>query len=169
VEPQRIWYGWQTALADTGWVVLFLSANSISSQTQSRGEGQALVGLAAIDYLGGAPAIHWAHGHVGRGFASMGLRLGSPMLGAMLGIAAAATSARSGNGQAALDDIGLGVLLGIVATPIVDLAFLAFDDPPSPDSPDAPSTSALRFTPVATLPRDASGRFAPTLGLGGAF
>ncbi len=99
----------------------------------------------------------------------MGLRAGLPIVGALLGIGAAASSASSGNGLAALDDIGLGLLLGIIATPIVDATLLSFDDPPPPESPEAPSTSALRFTPVATLPRDASGRFAPTLGLAGAF
>jgi hypothetical protein len=146
-----------------------MSAGSMSSQVQSRGEGQALAGLAAFGYLGGAPIVHWAHGHLVRGFASMGLRVGLPVVGALVGVSAAASSSGSGNSLAALDDIGLGILLGIVATPIIDATLLSFDDPPPKESQDGQSTSALRLTPVATLPRDASGRFAPTLGLGGTF
>jgi hypothetical protein len=61
------------------------------------------------------------------------------------------------------------VVLGILAAPIVDAAFLAYDDEPQGDPPGAPATATLRLTPIAAVPRDASGRAAPTLGFAGTF
>jgi hypothetical protein len=169
-ELQRTWYGWQILLVDAGSFFLVLEGSGLSGQAASRGEGQALAGLALLGYLGGGPTVHWAHGHVAKGFGSLGLRAGLPVAGGLLGLGVAVSSPNtSGNGFAALADIGLGVLLGLIAAPIVDVAWLAFDEAPQGESANVRPTPALRLMPTATLPRDASGRFAPTLGLAGVF
>ncbi|MGH7435363.1 MAG: hypothetical protein ACRENE_06790 [Polyangiaceae bacterium] len=168
-EPQRTWYGWQTLLVDGASFLILFAGTGLAGQTETRGEGQALAGLFLVGYLGGGPTVHWAHGHVGRGFGSLGLRVGLPMGGALLGLLAAASSPASNNGLTGIADIGLGFVLGIIAAPIVDAAWLAFDDEPQGEPQNARALPALRLTPIAGVPRDASGRVAPTLGVGGVF
>ncbi len=61
-------YLWQVALVDA------LAVGTLTYAAADRDETTGSVGLAMIG-LGG-PIVHWAHGRVGRGFASMGLHLG---------------------------------------------------------------------------------------------
>jgi hypothetical protein len=157
----RTWYGWQIILIDGASLVVLLA-----------GQGQSLPsGLAGIGYVAGGPTVHFAHGHVGKGFGSAGLRLGLPFAGALLGLAIGA--GQSCNGcelTPALEDFAIGLLLGLVAAPVIDVAWLAYDEEPPHKAKDALlSAPSLRIQPAASLPRDAAGRFAPTLGLTGSF
>jgi hypothetical protein len=65
-----------------------------------------------------SPLVHWTHGNVGRGFLSLGLNVGLPITGAMIGEAS--------------DIGGLSiplVVLAFTAWPIVDVAALSYEDP----------------------------------------
>lgn len=70
-EPAETWYGWQNILIDAASLAVMLSALSGESALLWTG-----IGTQAI----GGPIVHWTHGQVGRGFASLGLRVGLPGL-----------------------------------------------------------------------------------------
>jgi hypothetical protein len=98
VEPQQRedsperplrWYGWQTLASDaasiglirTGFAVGDRSAGSDGSLTATSG----FIGLGTAGYLGGAPTVHAFHHNPGRSIASVGLRLGLPLVSAIVG------------------------------------------------------------------------------------
>lgn len=84
---RRRWYGWQTLIADgAGLLISGIGLPlSLSRSTQSLGTGL-LVGGGVVQLIGG-PIVHWSHRNVGRGFASLGLRIVLPALGVLLGFA----------------------------------------------------------------------------------
>jgi hypothetical protein len=128
--------------------------------------------LGLVGYVAGGPIVHFAHGHVAKGFGSAALRLGLPFVGGLFGLGLAAASC-SNNGSGCFDntivDVGVGIILGFIAAPIIDAAALAFDEAPRKAHEARLSTPVLRLTPTATLPRDATGRTTPTLGVSGTF
>jgi hypothetical protein len=74
----------------------------------------------------GAPTVHWAHGRIGTGFLSLGMRLVLPILGAVVG------------SQDCGADCGGTLLLGFViaTSPLwIDPGLLAFEDVPAAKSP----------------------------------
>ncbi len=105
----RRWYGWQTLLADGLWVA--------SASVQPA--------LAPIGYLTFAPLVHAAHGHPGKPFASLGVRVGLPLGGLLLGA-----------GAGAFVDGGeffgapLGLVSGLVGAIVMDAAVIANEDAP---------------------------------------
>jgi hypothetical protein len=114
--PRRRWYGWQTLLVDgasIGLLVLGVAADD-------RGAGR----LGALGYFFGAPIVHWSHGHVGKGFASLGLRVGSVLV---LSVAAFGCY----GGKSAACYLGLSVVPGVVA---IDSASIAREDVPATES-----------------------------------
>jgi hypothetical protein len=123
-ESQRRWYGWQILITDVTGSLLSSTGGFVGS---TGGSALAILG-ATVTFFGG-PIVHWAHGHVGRGFASMfGLRLGLPLGGALLGFTfgcAASACQTTPTVLAASIGAGLGALTGI----IVDIAVLAYDEP----------------------------------------
>jgi hypothetical protein len=163
VPPERTWYGWQILLVDGGSLALLLAGAGSSST-------QVVSDLGGIGYVAGGPTVHWVHGNVGKGFASLALRLGLPLGGLVLGLLMANGSCGGGNScDSAVLDILLGFGLGFIAAPVIDVAALAYDDAPRKTPAAKLSTPALRLAPTATLPRDAAGRVTPSLGLAGAF
>jgi hypothetical protein len=129
---RRKWYGWQTLTADGASFAVLTMAVALGNQDRSRNSED----LAAVAWFGVfgyelAPGIiHFVHRNPGRGFASMGLRLGMPLAGAFLG-ASAASGCSDGFGCEA-DGIGLGILLGMSGAIAIDAAVLAYDDPKTP-------------------------------------
>lgn len=80
------------------------------------------VGL--FGFLLGAPVVHFAHGHVGKGFLSMGLRVGMPLaLG--YGFASAASCSSSDDFGCGLGELVLGILLGAAGASAIDAAAIA--------------------------------------------
>jgi hypothetical protein len=89
--------------------------------------GLALQITGTVEWFFAGPIVHWAHGHLGRGFASMfGLRLGLPIGGALIG---GLIGASSGSSVAAYVGVSLGVGFGALTGIIVDIAALAYDEP----------------------------------------
>jgi hypothetical protein len=163
-ERVRRWYGWQILLSDGAAIASFVAS--------SNGPGWTYFGLSL--YAGGGPIIHAAHGSGEKVAGSLGLRLGIPLGGALLGAGIGAATG-SGNPNCAffcpspsLIGAAVGVLVGMIVAPIIDISVLAFDDTPAqPHASAAPLR--LQLAPVAALPRDSAGHVAPTMGLVGSF
>lgn len=113
--PRRRWYGWQTLTVDGAALGLFV----LAAQNGREPVVSIAVGTGLATILLGAPAVHWAHGRVGVGFLSLGLRVALPALAGYL----LSGGPCLGGSECSLDVV-LG--LGLLATPIViDAAVLA--------------------------------------------
>lgn len=122
-RAEEKWYGYQVAAPDVVGGVLVLAA------AQSEAWGTAALGVATI--LLGGPIVHAAHGHWGRAGASLGLRVGAPLLGVSLGAGLGASG--GGGGKGSLDAITYAIVgagLGYVVAATVDIAYLAREDVP---------------------------------------
>jgi hypothetical protein len=143
---ERVWYGAQA------WAVLAVSALLTP-----------VYGLGAVGLVFGGPTVHWAHGHVGRGFAVLGMNLGLTAVGFGLGLAVgAAAFPRSEWGAASIALIGSGV--GLLTANIVNAAALSDEDAPSPVEVGARRPPRRMLLPQLTLE---SGR--AQFGLAGTF
>jgi hypothetical protein len=159
--PRRKWYGWQTLAADgaslaalTVAVVLSDRAARGSDQKGVSGNATGLVWFGALGYELAPGIIHFVHRNPGRGFASMGLRLGMPLAGAFLG----ASVASGCSGFACQEGgAGVGILLGMGGAIAIDAAVLAYDDPKKP------GPRGLSLTPLVAVTRRQA-----WLGIGGA-
>ena len=91
-----------------------------------------------------APMTHWAHGHVGKGFASLGLTLGAAVAGGTtgfaLGVATGGTGCPArgipgGNGGSFCFPVGpmfgamVGAGVGVLAMNLVDAFVLGREEP----------------------------------------
>jgi hypothetical protein len=92
------WYGWQTLTVDGAALVLGLAGAGLGS---ADGAGLALGG-----YLLGAPTVHLVHDRAGVGLASLGLRIGAPLVG--VGVAAASADCDTGHDFCGLGEAILG-------------------------------------------------------------
>jgi hypothetical protein len=147
LTTKTTWYGWQTLIADGG----TLAATIVT--------GHPLV--FAGGYTLGAPIIHWAHGNVGTGFASLGIRIVAPVV---TGFAAAALAQPDvPTGRENVQALGIGFLAGGLFASVFDAAFLARST--TTIAPQRPSNAATwRVEPrVSVAPGGASA------GVGGVF
>lgn len=143
-ETRTIWYGWQTLIVDAG---------VVGATLVTKNPGVAVGGLTL-----GAPIVHWAHGNVGRGFASLGIRVGTPLL-TTFGVVALAMGSGSRMGPG-LGEFGLG--LGAVIASVLDAFVLARTTEVIP--PRQPAASRWSVEPrISASPSGASA------GLGGTF
>lgn len=112
-EPRTTWYGWQTLL------IMGVSTPLVAAYG---------TGLAGFTF--GGPIVHWAHGHVGRGFGALGLNLGLTAVGGLVG-AGALCAGGSCNGE--LGNLGLafglaiGGGIGLLTANIIDVAVLSHE------------------------------------------
>jgi hypothetical protein len=147
------WYGWQTLTSDGSAIALGALAYGAD-----KAGGTSITNVfwtaSVATFFVGAPVIHWKHGHVGKGFGSLGLRVGLPLgafiAGALIGNAACSDS-DSENGLVGCP-VGVGAfaaLAGLVAAPIVDAAVLA-REPVTP-----PATPPIQ---AALVPSDGGGK-----------
>lgn len=153
-EEKRIsreWYGYLTLSSDAAAVGVL--AIGQTSRVSSYRENTAWVSL--FIYGLGAPTIHWAHGNVGTGFASVGLRVGGPIV---LGFAGCAVDGSKGE-FGCLGGFALGLLLGTVSAVIVDATALAYKEVELP-----PPRYGVRLTPSASLTKEGA-----TFGLSAVF
>ncbi|WP_437527028.1 hypothetical protein WME79_42065 [Sorangium sp. So ce726] len=158
-EPKRVWYGLPHLLALGGAVTL----GPIAIATENEVLG-VLGWTAAGAFVFGGPITHWANGHLGMGFASLGLTAGCTIGGGMAGLLIGTASNSGGR-----DDIaGLlaGGILGLVTANVIDIALLEHEEPPAAESYEYIRLRPLwlRFAPHVAL---APGR--TTFGLSGAF
>lgn len=120
------WYGWQTLILDGASTTTGLLLMSSSNDTLIDAGGAIILGGYAL----GGPIVHWSNGQVGKGFASLGLRVGAPLVtgltGALLG---GAFSGGCSDGWCDNSGIAVGAFLGTlggaVAAIVIDAAVLA--------------------------------------------
>ena len=112
VAPERVEvepaYRLQTAGVD-------LSALLMMSTGSSAGVGAGIATLAL-----GAPALHLYHHQPGRAVASLGLRVGLPLIGMAIGAGAAQ---KGTDAEIALP--GIGAVIGLVAASAIDIGYLS--------------------------------------------
>jgi hypothetical protein len=129
------WYGWQTLLADAGAVGLW----SLGLATEDEAGGGAIIGAGTAVYAFGAPAIHWSHGQVNKGWGSLALRIGLPLAGAGAGMLIGSVACDPSDNEFIPCPVAvgaLGFLSGFVAAPIVDAAALAREPVKPSTGPD---------------------------------
>jgi hypothetical protein len=122
--PPRVWYGWQTLIADA-------AAIGLGAATRS----WPVFGSA---YLAGGPLVHAAHGNFAVAAGSFALRLIAPLAfgGAGAAIDSSATGSCLTNGQPCFRGIGglvIGAAIGYAVAVTVDALVLARE--PEPRSP----------------------------------
>jgi hypothetical protein len=140
-------YRWETALADTATIVVGIAASKSNAS-----------GVFVAGYLLGGPLVHLANDHAGRAATSLGLRLGLPLLGLLVG-------AEIGHSQCDADcdndaDIALaalGTLTGMIAASAIDIGYLSRGETITHTSPS--------FGPTLSTGPNNSVR----LGIGGTF
>lgn len=126
------WYGYQILIVDgvaltLGALGAAFSVQGISGHdTGAEVGGIALAFHGGLVYLFGAPTVHWAHGRVGIGFASLGIRILSPILGLAIG----GLESQLANGSKNQDGIPIGAAVGAVAAMAVDAIFLSHEKVP---------------------------------------
>lgn len=136
-EPERSWYGWQTMIP-VG--TAYAGAVALVALKETR-EGWPFAALLGVALLSG-PTVHLAHGEGIRAAGSLGLNLGLPLAGGLLGAAVVcAAQACSGKGNIGFyAGFFMGGVLGLVAANVIDISVLSFDQQPA--SAAAPSTSS---------------------------
>ena len=124
--PESQSYGAQIVLADLGAILVGALASNQS--------GSAVPIL--MTWSLASPVIHVGHGHPGRGLLSLALHMGTPIVGAFIGV-----EMESCGGASSRDDdlcglagLALGGLAGMVAATTIDAAVLAQlpDERPAP-------------------------------------
>jgi hypothetical protein len=151
------WYGWQIMIADA--VAAGLIVQSIGSPANVSETRQNLGGVGFGTYALGGPIVHWAHGRVGTGFGSLGLRVGFPfaLLVAFVGVC---WGKQCDSGEPEIFE-GLAVA-AFLTPPIIDYTLLAFTPKRAAQTSRAP---ALRLAPAIGSVHDAQRRLVPTLSL----
>ncbi len=86
--------------------------------------GSTLAWAGILGYELAPGIINFAHGNPGRGFASLGIRVGMPLAGAIVG-AAVASNCNSSLCEAG--GAGVGIMLGMGGAIAIDAAVLAYD------------------------------------------
>jgi hypothetical protein len=107
-------------------------------------DSDALLEAAAVAYVGGPALVHLYHHHPGRAAASVALRVGLPLLGALIGLSSVNTSSPD------CDECGigagiLGFAIGSITASAIDIGYLsrgedraapaALPPPPPPSQP----------------------------------
>lgn len=141
----RRWYGGYLLAAD--------GASLLVGLTGVLAPPMALVGFGG--YLVVAPIVHWSRGHVGKGFASLGLRVGALTGGTVLGYALAEPRCKGDfAGLCALVYVVPLVVTGMVAATTVDAAVLAREDvePATREARADRATGEARRAPPAKRP-----------------
>ena len=114
------WYGYQTLLTDVVPLVA-LPVGIVATANEAKGDnnpivGVTIAGLGATSYLFAAPTVHWAHGRVGVGFLSLGMRIVGPLAGLGLGAVGSQIATDSKNQIG----IPIGAAVGALAAMLVD-------------------------------------------------
>jgi len=121
VEIGRRWYGWQIILVDVAnWALLFFGTPLVNEPA---------VGASMVLYGLGGPIVHAAHGQLGVAAASFGMRLFSPIVGALTAGLVFGPSMEGNDGTAILVLMLLGGMVGALAAEAVDAAALAYEWP----------------------------------------
>lgn len=120
-ERQREYYGWQVIAADVASLLVGLAM-------PDGGHG-AIIGVTG--YALGGPVIHALHGNNGTAVASLGLRLGLPLAGGLMG-GVVYDYEHEEEDFDVLEYLAVGVVLGTATAALVDWAVLGWTDEHAP-------------------------------------
>jgi hypothetical protein len=150
-DSDRYWYGGQTLLSDGIAIGLWLASAGVAGASGSGAGAQPVGLLGTLTYILVPPIIHFEHQQIGKGVASLALRLALPIAGILVGYIA--FSSCDGDDADVCQAAGLSAGLAIFLSPIViDAALLA--DAPLPVENARPSmTWSPTFTLVDGAPR----------------
>ena len=84
------WYGWQTLSLDAA--SLTVGVIGVNNMGEARSTGILMGSIGLTGYTLGAPVVHWSHGQPGKAAASLGLRIGAPLIA--VGLLSATSAAR---------------------------------------------------------------------------
>ncbi len=129
VAERTVWYGGETLLLDGATTALFVGSGVTAGQGKANVAGVLALG-GVTTYLFGPPIVHFAHGRIGPGFASFGLRLVLPLETAFDGFligGLAASRDRDGYVDATGPAVGaaIGLVAGMALSSAIDAALLA--------------------------------------------
>lgn len=163
VREEKKWYGWQTLIVDGATVVTTIGVAPASSS-----------GAAAVfwsGYLLGGPIVHWSNGQLGKGFASLGIRVGAPLVlgftGALIGASGGGDrDSNSDDVSAAAVGAAVGILAGYVTAVAIDAAVLARKTVKVSAEAERRSRNKVKWSPTAGYdPKQRSF----SMGVGGTF
>jgi hypothetical protein len=132
--PTSRWYGWQTLIAD--------GAALVTTPIAPLG--------GFVLYCTGSPIVHLAHGNVKNAGASLGLRVGAPTLGGLIGYGIGrAGDGNSGPSYGTAFLAALGILGGGIAAIVVDHAIIAREPINEADKPSSAAENSERKSAAA--------------------
>jgi hypothetical protein len=94
-----------------------------------------------------APVVHWSHGHLGKGFGSLALNVGGPFMTGVVG--ALALDPDPGCAVVGCIGFGVGVVLGALIAPLIDIAALSTEDVQTPASQAEIYLQSLSIVPIS--------------------
>ncbi len=119
-ERVRTWYGWQILISDAVSAALVLGSAEAGIQEASD--------VATVAFVLGGPVIHVLHGKTRTGLYSLGLKIGLPVGGALIGAAVGSARCRREEDAAflcGLGDVAVGLLVGYAVAEVIDVFILA--------------------------------------------
>ncbi len=130
--PNRVWYGGPILGFDALAVALVMAGAASES-------GAVLVSSGLV-YIAGGPVVHGTHHNGGKAVASLGLRVGLPFLGGLVGVHAGSSSRNGCSGEmcglgGAVAGGALGVGVGMIAASAIDISLLAYESKPESVGP----------------------------------
>jgi hypothetical protein len=132
-QSRSRWYGWETLLVDGAVMTIGMLPLLEKDEPRRTALGIGWYGAYAL----GTPIVHWSRGHVGKGFGSLGMRVGGPLAGGLVGAGLAWLSgAKFGSSDSPSDGdliVQGGVVLGMIAPIVIDAVFLAREEVPVRD------------------------------------
>jgi hypothetical protein len=151
VETRSQWYGWQTLSTDGAALgVLTLGGALVDNDNSESGRAVigSFVGLGAGAYVFGGPIVHAAHQNWGAAAASLGLRVGLPLMGILIGSAVDSCGANNDSDLCGAVGPGFGLLLGISAAIAIDAGALGYEQVPATNAATTPRPLAAITTPL---------------------
>jgi hypothetical protein len=160
------WYGAQTLFVDGVSIAAILLGAATRANRDRDGMSGSLLGVGSTGVVFGAPIVHWVHGHVGKGFGSLGLMVVPPLvaLGMLIdgmgGLDFGDSNTPTHHSKSDAETfVGAAILIAWIPTAVaVDAACLAYEEVPARERPS-----------VAWAPRVSLVRGGGTLGAGGTF
>jgi len=154
--PKAEWYGWQTLLVDgVSLATIPLELAPSTSFTRTPSASYLFIG-SLTTYAFGAPLVHVAHGHWGRGALDLGLRVGAVAAGSLAGAAlgrpgtpSSCTGDLAGCFASSSNGLAVGATIGAVVASLVDASLLARDTQPE----ETASARRLTWGPSAAMTR----------------
>jgi hypothetical protein len=134
-ETKTRWYGWQTLLLDVTSAGIGLGGGAAGSS--------ALGAIGGVGYVFAPPILHAFHGRPWMTLLDLGMRLGLPIIGAVIGNATCGSSSSSSDsGFGCVGPLVGGFFVGIGVAVVLDAAALSWETVPV-----TKSSAKLRITP----------------------